>query len=282
MSPTTLTPTDFDYLCAVVRSDSSIVLEAGKEYLFESRLHPIAHRHGLRGLGELVARLRSGEPELRSEVVDAMTTNETSFFRDGHPWDGLRDRIIPDLVAARPGQQLTIWCAACSSGQEPYSLAMLLRERFPGLCESGLVRIVATDLSPTMLDRARLGRYTPLEVDRGVPALSRARWFRRDGGSWIVHDDIRGMVELRLLNLADRPGWATLPPAFDLVLLRNVLIYFDAATKVDVLARVYERLRPTGMLLLGASETALDVAHPFERTTVGGTAVYRPGTRSTR
>jgi chemotaxis protein methyltransferase CheR len=269
----TLTAPDFDYLCQLVRSDSAIVLEPGKEYLFESRLQPVAKRNGLVDIGELVRNLRSGSRQLRSEVVDAMTTNETSFFRDGHPWDCLATEVLPALFKQNTGQ-ITVWCAACSSGQEPYTLGMLLRERFPE--QAKRVRIVATDLSPSMLDRARLGRYSQLEVNRGVPAPLLMRWFERKGMDWVLHEDIRSMVELRTLNLADRATWATLPPSFDLVFIRNVLIYFDAATKVQILDDVHRRLRSGGVLFLGSSETTLGLVDCFTREQSGPTIYYRP------
>jgi chemotaxis protein methyltransferase CheR len=267
---------DFDYLCQVVRSDSAIVLEPGKEYLFESRLQPLLRREGVANLGELVRKLRLGSRELRAEVVDAMTTNETSFFRDGHPWQTLGDAIVPQLLAARPGQQLTIWCAACSSGQEPYSLAMVLRDRFPDACAAGRIRIVATDLSPSMLERCRLAAYSQLEVGRGVPMPMLAKWFVRKGINWVLHDDIRSMVELRTLNLADFVTWNSLPPQFDLALIRNVLIYFDPATKSRILTETHRRLRPSGALLLGSSETTLGLVDCYSREQSGPTIYYRP------
>jgi chemotaxis protein methyltransferase CheR len=270
----TLTAPDFDYLCDLVRSDSAIVLEPGKEYLFESRLQPVAKRNGLGDIGELVRNIRSGSRQLRAEVVDAMTTNETSFFRDGHPWEALANLVLPKLIEERRNQQLTVWCAACSSGQEPYSLAMLLRDKFPQAASQ--VRIVATDLSPSMLDRARLGRFSQLEVNRGLPAALLTKWFTRQGMNWELHEDIRAMVELRTLNLADRATWATLPPQFDLVFIRNVLIYFDSATKVQILEDVHRRLRPNGALLLGSSETTLGLVDCFDREQAGPSIFYRP------
>lgn len=270
-----LTIPDFDFLCQVVRDDSAIVLESGKEYLFESRLQPVAKRHGCDDLTELVRKVRAGSRPLRAEVVDAMTTNETSFFRDGHPWESLRTEIIPKMLAERDGP-LTFWCAACSSGQEPYSLAMLLREHFAADCDAGRFRIVASDLSTSMLDRARLGRFSQLEVNRGLPAPMLARWFSRHGMEWVVDDRLRGMVELRTLNLADTVTWATLPPQLDLVFLRNVLIYFDPVTKAEILTQVRGRLRPTGALFLGSSETTLGLVDCFTREQSGPSIHYRP------
>jgi chemotaxis protein methyltransferase CheR len=266
---------DFDFLCQVVRADSAIVLEPGKEYLFESRLQPVAKRNGCDDISDLVRKLRAGSRPLRAEIVDAMTTNETSFFRDGHPWESLRTEVLPKLFAERQGP-LTFWCAACSSGQEPYSLAMLLREHFADECDAGRVRIVASDLSTSMLDRARLGRFSQLEVNRGLPAPMLARWFTRHGMEWVIDDRLRGMLELRTLNLADTVTWATLPPQIDVVFLRNVLIYFDPATKAEILTEVSRRLRPTGALFLGSSETTLGLVDCFTREQSGPSIHYRP------
>jgi len=271
-----ITATDFDYLCDVVRRDSAIVLEAGKEYLFESRLQPVARKHGLEGIGEIVRQIRSGSGDLRKQVVDAMTTNETSWFRDKHPWDALREAIVPALLEARGSAQLTIWCAACSSGQEPYTLALLLREHFPQEWARRSFRIIATDLSPSMLERAKAGRYSQLEVGRGIPAPMLVRWFARHGIEWELDPEVRSVVEFRPLNLADRATWSSIPPTLDLVLLRNVLIYFDAPTKAEILTGVKARLRPEGALMLGSSETTLGLVECFDRAQAGPTIYYRP------
>jgi chemotaxis protein methyltransferase CheR len=272
-----MTTTDFDYLRQLVRDESAIVLEPGKEYLFESRLQPLAKRHGLTDINDLVRRLRTGAGDLRGLVVDAMTTNETSWFRDRRPWDVLRDTLLPELLAARgSASQVVVWCGASSSGQEPYSLALLLREHFPDACRDRRVRIVATDLSPSMLERSRAGRYSQLEVGRGLPAPMLARWFSRHGVEWALDDEIRSMVEYRPLNLADRSTWGIVSGALDLVLLRNVLIYFDVRTKVEILTGVRARLRDEGVLLLGSSETTLGLVDCFDRTQAGSTIYYRP------
>lgn len=272
----TLTATDFDYLRQLVREESAIVLDPGKEYLFESRLQPVVREHGFEDIAGLVRSLRSGDTALRTRVVDAMTTNETSWFRDRHPWEALRTEILPELLESRRSGQVTVWAAACSSGQEPYSLALLLREHFPDACAARAVRIVATDLSPSMLEKARAGRYSQLEVGRGVPAPMLARWFSRRGVHWELHPEVRAMVEFRAVNLADRATWASVPPVLDLVLLRNVLIYFDSPTKKEVLEGVRARLRPDGVLLLGASETTLGLTGSFARVQSGQTTYYRP------
>jgi chemotaxis protein methyltransferase CheR len=269
----TLAAPDFDYIAQLVHRRSAIVLEPGKEYLAESRLEGIAREHGLASVGELVSHMRSGTLDLGDAVVDAMTTNETSFFRDAHPFNALRDSVLPELIEARRvARTISIWCGATSSGQEPYSVAMLIREHFPELA-SWQVRIIATDISPSMLERTRQGRYSQLEVNRGLPAPMLVKYFTRDGMHWVVSEDLRRMVSAQYLNLNER--WPVMPP-FDLVLLRNVLIYFDVPTKQQILAKVRQALRPDGLLLLGGAETTMNLDANFERIPHGRSTWYRP------
>jgi chemotaxis protein methyltransferase CheR len=269
----TLAAPDFDYIAQLVHRRSAIVLEPGKEYLAESRLEGIAREHGLGSVSELVARMRSGTLDLSDAVVDAMTTNETSFFRDAHPFNALRDTVLPELIEARRvARTLSIWCGACSSGQEPYTLTMIIREHFPELANWN-VRIVATDISPSMLERTRQGRYSQLEVNRGCPATMLVKYFTRDGMHWVVNEDLRRMVSPQYLNLNER--WPVMPQ-FDLVLLRNVLIYFDVPTKQQILAKVRQNLRPDGLLLLGGAETTMNLDANFERVPHGRSTWYRP------
>lgn len=269
----TITATDFDYISTLVRSRSAIVLERGKEYLIEARLAPLARERGAGTVAGLVHELRRAPfGALRDLVVEAMTTNETSFFRDGHPFTALADHVLPELVRARSGTRaLTIWCAACSSGQEPYSIAMLVHD-IVGADPSWRVRLLATDISPAMLARTRAGCYTQFEVNRGLPAHRLVRHFRRQGLDWQIEEPLRRMVETRLLNLdEDFPG----VPATDLIFLRNVLIYFDIATKRAILARIRRVLRPDGYLVLGGAETTLNLDDSFERVQIGRAPVYR-------
>jgi chemotaxis protein methyltransferase CheR len=275
MSSTSLQLSDLAYLRDLVRERSAIVLDESKDYLVESRLGPVVRRNGLGSLEELVVRLRqSRSGPLHDLVVDAMTTNETTFFRDVHPWTALEQTLIPGLIQARHASRaITFWCAACSSGQEPYSLAMMLRDRFPQIVQQWNVRIIATDLSAEMLGRAAAGRYTQLEVNRGLPAPTLVRHFRRDGAYWQISDEIRQMVEFRALNLC-KP-WSTMP-LYDVVFLRNVLIYFDLQTKREVLERTRAVLRPDGYLLLGAAETTLNFDDRFDRVPIDRATVYRP------
>jgi chemotaxis protein methyltransferase CheR len=271
--PSSLAAPDFDYIAQLVHRRSAIVLEPGKEYLAETRLEGLARDHGLGSVGELVARMRTGTLDLGDAVVDAMTTNETSFFRDAHPFNALRDTVLPELIEARRvARSLTVWCAASSSGQEPYSLAMIIREHFPQLAD-WQVRIIATDISPSMLDRTRQGRYSQLEVNRGLPAPMLVKHFTRDGMHWVINEDLRRMVSTQHLNLNER--WPVLPP-FDLVLMRNVLIYFDVPTKQQILGKVRQTLRPDGLLLLGGAETTMNLDANFERVPHGRSTWYRP------
>ena len=271
---TALQPEDFNYFRGLLQRRAAIVLEDEKAYLVESRLSLLSHREGFPSLGALATHLRSGgDDRLQRKVVEAMTTNETSFFRDAHPFQSLRQAVLPDLLRRRGAERiLSVWCAACSSGQEPYSVAMLLREYGPAL-EGWNVRIIASDLSTEMLERARLGRYTDAEVNRGLPAPLLEKYFRRHGGEWRIRDDLRGMVEFRAINLID--PWPALP-ALDVVLLRNVLIYFDLPAKRCTLERVRKVLRPDGCLFLGGSETTLNLHDGYERVAVGPSICYRP------
>jgi chemotaxis protein methyltransferase CheR len=269
----TLATSDFDYIRDVVRRHSAIVLEPGKEYLVESRLVPLARKEGEQSIASLVARMRAERTgALTGRVVDAMTTNETSFFRDNHPFDAMQKRVLPELVRARAGERrLSIWCGASSSGQEPYSLTMLLKDvlsTHPGWSAS----LLATDLSTEMLERTRAGLYTQLEVNRGLPVAMLVRHFDKVGTQWQVKQDLRTMVKTRPLNLA-----VPFPPigTFDVVFLRNVLIYFDAATKKAVLQRVRQVLRPDGYLFLGGAETTLGIDDAFERVVIDRATAYR-------
>ncbi|MFO1010992.1 MAG: protein-glutamate O-methyltransferase CheR [Planctomycetota bacterium] len=265
--------TDFAFLQTLVRERSAIVLDPGKEYLAESRLAPIARGAGLPGIGELVAKLRT-DPRgtLTDKVIEAMTTNETSFFRDVHPFEALRLNILPDLIKARANERtLNLWCAASSSGQEPYTIAMLIRENFPALIE-WRIRFIATDISQEMLRRSRDGIYSQLEVNRGLPAKYLVKYFEKRGSDWQIKADLRSMIEFKELNLI-KP-WPAMPP-LDVVFIRNVLIYFDLPTKRAILGNIRKVLRPDGYLFLGGAETTLSLDESFKRAQVGPTWCYR-------
>ncbi|HEY0191318.1 MAG TPA: protein-glutamate O-methyltransferase CheR [Kofleriaceae bacterium] len=271
----------FNYVRQLVRDRAAIVLEDGKQYLVDSRLSLLARREGYNSAQDVIDRLRAapGGP-LQRKVIEAMTTTETLFFRDGKPYDALRNAILPELIRLRGGERkLQIWSCACSSGQEPYSVGMLLREHFAQLA-SWDVRIVATDISTEMLDRCRAGRYSQLEVNRGLPPAFLARYFEKlpdrsgervAGHDWQIKLELRRMIELRELNLAS--AWTMAPT--DLVMLRNVLIYFDIETKRQILTRIRKVLRPGGYLMLGTAETTMNLVDGFEPVRSDGTSYYR-------
>lgn len=266
---------DFNYIADLARRRAAIVLEPGKEYLVESRLSPIAQREGHPGLSEFIARLRTG-PEtspMHARVIDALTTNETFFFRDHHPFEALRKTILPQLIQARAAsRRISIWCAACSTGQEPYSIAMLLREHFPQLA-SWKVSILGTDISPRVLEQARKGVYSQVEVNRGLPAIYLVKHFTQNGGGWVLREEIRKSVEFRELNLIQ--PWGSLG-TFDLVFIRNVLIYFDVPTKQGILRNIRRTLPADGQLLLGAAETVINLDVGFAAVSHGNVTTYRP------
>jgi len=258
-----MTDLDFDAIRRLLLERSAIALEDDKKYLVEARLTPLVRRLDLGSIGDLIAQLRR-EPAngLDRQIVEALVTTESSFFRDHHPFEALRTMVIPDLVARRrEARRLNIWCAACSTGQEPYSVAILLREHFPELA-GWKVHLLASDLSREALARARAGRFKQIEVNRGLPAALLVKHFEQHGTEWQLRPPLRAMVDFQELNLA-RP-WPALPP-MDLVLLRNVMIYFGVETKKDILARLVRVLKPDGYLLLGGAETTLNLSDAYRR-----------------
>ena len=260
--PRLLGASELQWLRHMVRARTGVVLEDDKVYLVEARLAALADREGFSGVRDLLTGLRMEETDgaLHRAVIESLLVAETSFFRDVHPFDALRERILPELIARRASQRtLHLWCAACSSGQEPYSLAILLREHFPQLADWN-VRLIASDVSHGILRRARDGAYTALEVNRGLPASLLVRWFEKTGERWRVRDEIRDMIEFRELNLA--APWPSLP-LMDLVLLRNALLYFDDPLRRAVYQRVAKTLATDGVLLLGAGESPQGLAPDF-------------------
>jgi chemotaxis protein methyltransferase CheR len=269
----TLSLASFEFVRTVLRQRSAHSLDADKAYLVETRLLPLARRHGFGSVEELVLRLRGRTNErLLAELVEAMAINETFFFRDGQPFEVVRRAVLPELVKRRADVgRLHIWSAACSSGQEAYSVALLLRHHFPDLAGWD-IRILGSDLSAAMLERARQGRYSDLEVSRGLPAELRDGYFRRQADGWQLVDDVRRMVEFRPINL--NGAWPELPP-LDLVLLRNVLIYFDVPTKQRILERVRRVLQPHGYLLLGGAETTHNLHDGFVPVSFAQVSFFR-------
>lgn len=258
-----MTEQEFDIVRRLLRERSAIVLEAGKEYLVETRLAPLVRQLNLKSIGELIAQLsRRPDNGLHRQVVEAMVTTETLFFRDHHPFEGLRKLVIPDLISRRRAERrLHIWCAASSSGQEPYSLALLLREHFPELT-GWKITFLASDISREMVARARDGRYSQIEVNRGLPAALLVKYFEQSGTTWQLRADIRNSIDFQEINLAQ--AWPALP-RMDLVLLRNVMIYFEVETKRTILGKMARLLQPDGYLLLGGAETTLNLENSYRR-----------------
>ena len=266
---------EFDYVRTLIRDRAGIALEPGKEYLVESRLDPLARQEGFPTLTHFLASLRSSPlaSGLHHKVVQAMTTNETSFFRDVRPFEVLKALVLPELIAQRSAQRaLNFWSAACSTGQEPYSVALVMREAVPALLSTWNFRFIATDISTEVLARAIQGRYSQLEVNRGLPATLLVKYFQQEGNEWQIKSDLRRMVEFREINLTE--PWSTLPP-MDIVFMRNVLIYFGIETKKGILAKVRRLLKPGGFLFLGSSETTLNLDDGFEPVPADHTACYR-------
>ena len=273
-SPVSISQVDFDYMRNLVHRESSIVLDDGKMYLVTSRLAPLAREHGFETVAALISHLRSSaHGELHTLAVEAIATTETSFFRDLHPFVELRDNILPELIASRRdgSQSLWIWSAACASGQEPHSIAMILRDRFAELGGWNL-QLLASDISRRMIDRAQEGVYTQIEVNRGLPAPYLVRFFSQNGDQWHLKDEVRNLFRFFRQNLAD--DWAPIPPV-DILLLRNVLIYFDVETRRKVLRQVRKLLRPGGYLILGAAETTLNLDQEFVRVRSGKAVFYQ-------
>jgi chemotaxis protein methyltransferase CheR len=268
----------FTFLCQLLRKRTGVVIDGSKEYLVVARLMPIVHQRKIPSLDTLLDRIRKGlDPTLERDVLSAMMTHETSFFRDKSPFETLRKLLIPEFVARRSVQhQLTFWSAACSTGQEPYSLAILLNEHFRGLLDTWKIRIIATDFSEAVLAQARAGMFTELEVARGLPPALLQKYFRPLQGKWSISQDCRRLVEFRSLNL--NAAWPLMPPC-DVVLVRNVMIYFDIPTRAALVERMRRIVRPDGALFLGGAETLIGIDAGYERLSGVGCSYYRPKPR---
>ena len=269
-----MTPPDYEYLRKLLKDQSGLDLSADKQYLIESRLVPLSRKAGLPGIPELVQKMKAGSASLIAQVVEAMTTNETFFFRDKVPFDHFREAIMPEIIKARAGRRsVRIWCAAGSTGQEPYSLAMCLREM--GAALSGWrVEILATDLSLGVLEKARAGIFSQFEVQRGLPIQLLVKHFQQVGELWQLNADIRAMVQHRQLNLMqDFSHLGT----FDVIFCRNVLIYFDQETKLGAFNRLARSLEPDGVLALGAAESIVGITESF-KAWPERRGLYRPNT----
>ena len=256
-----MTPPDYEYLRKLLKDQSGLDLSADKQYLIESRLVPLSRKAGVPGIPELVQKMKAGSASLIAQVVEAMTTNETFFFRDKVPFDHFRQAIMPEILKARAARKsVRIWCAAGSTGQEPYSLAMCLKEMESQLA-GWRVEIIATDLSQEVLEKSKTGLYSQFEVQRGLPIQLLVKYFKQNGEFWQINPDIRAMVQHRALNLLhDFSQLGT----FDVIFCRNVLIYFDQDTKVNIFSRLCKIMEPDGFLVLGAAETVVGLTDAFK------------------
>ena len=263
---------DYEYLRKLLKERSGLDLSADKQYLLESRLLPLARKAGLSGIPELVQKLQGGSSALITSVVEAMTTNETFFFRDKVPFDHFRDTIMPEVLKARAGRRsVRIWCAAGSTGQEPYSLAMTLKEMGAALT-GWRVEIIATDLSQEVLEKAKAGVYSQFEVQRGLPIQHLVKYFKPNGETWQINPELRAMIQHRQLNLLqDFSHLGT----FDVIFCRNVLIYFDQETKINIFNRLARQIEPDGFLVLGAAETVVGLTDTF-RPIADRRGLYKP------
>jgi chemotaxis protein methyltransferase CheR len=267
---------DYAYLRQIVLSYSHNVLEPSSDYLFDTRLSHILQRNGLAHPGELVRQLRGrSDSSLERAIAEAMTINETSFFRDGRPFTLLRNELLPKLIAARRATRtLRFWSAACSTGQEALSLAILIREHFPFVADWN-IRIDGTDVSAAVVRRAREGRYHRIEVNRGLSARLISRYFKRDGDDWIARPEIHTFCDFREANLCTSPPPISPPAQFDLILLRNVMLYFSLETRRAVLNSVHGVLAPDGCLFLGSTEQPADPSR-WVSVLAGGTCYLQP------
>lgn len=257
-----MTPAEFDFLRTMLKEKSGLILAEEKRYLLESRLSPLAREQGMESLDELVQAIKApGSEPLCEKVAQAMTINESFFFRDKTPFENFRDIMIPALLSSSraSNRQLRIWCAAASTGQEPYSLAIEIREMEDQL-RGWNIDIIGTDLSEEVLEKAKAGLYSQFEVQRGLPITLLVKYFQQTGSMWQIDSSIRSMVAYKHFNLLD--DYEQLG-TFDIIFCRNVLIYFDPPTKSDMLARMAKRLRPGGYLVLGAAETVIGISEEF-------------------
>lgn len=256
-----MTPPDYEYLRKLLKDHSGLDLSADKQYLIESRLLPLSRKAGLSGISALVQKMKGGATSITAGVVEAMTTNETFFFRDKVPFDHFRDSIMPEILHARANRRsIRIWCAAGSTGQEPYSLAMCLKEMSAAVAGCR-IEILATDLSQEVIEKSKAGIYSQFEVQRGLPIQMLVKYFKQTAELWQINADIRAMIQHRQLNLLH--DFSQLG-VFDVIFCRNVLIYFDQDTKINIFNRLAKATEPGGFLVLGAAETMVGLTDIFK------------------
>jgi chemotaxis protein methyltransferase CheR len=272
-----VSPVQFAFLRDLLRRRTGVVIDDSKQYLVVARLLPIVRQRAIPSLDTLVDRIRkTGDKALEKDVLNAMMTHETSFFRDKSPYETLR-QLVTEMIPKRSAhRQLVIWSAACSTGQEPYSMAMLLNEHFPDLVATWRIRIIATDISEPVLARAREGVFSELETNRGLPAELLKKYFRPLQGKWSIVQECRRLIEFRVLNL--NGPWPALPPC-DVIFLRNVMLYFDVPTRAALVTKMRRVLKPDGALFLGGAETMIGIDTGYDRLAGAGCSYYRPKPR---
>lgn len=255
-----LSAADYQYLCDFLKARSGLALTQEKVYLVENRLLPVARENSLKNVGELVSALKAGRSGLATQVINAMATHETFFFRDGKPFEAFKDYMLPSIMQHNEKtKRVSIWCAACSSGQEPYTLSMMMHEKKD--LASWNVEILGTDISAPIIERAKKGHFTQFEVQRGLPVQMLVKYFKQVESDWQINPEMRKNIKFQILNLLD--DFRNIG-RFDLVCCRNVLIYFDAPTKTRILENIAKVLHPHGFLVLGGSETVLGLSHLYE------------------
>ncbi len=257
-----MSPDDFEFISEILKERSGLVLTTNKMYLLESRLLPVARNQGIDSIDDLVAEIRrKKDPALIVKVTEAMTTNESFFFRDNHPFETFTNEVLPKILEKRASQKsFKIWCAAASSGQEPYSLAMSILEQERKL-SGWRYDIVGTDISHDILAKAKAGTYSQFEVQRGMPTTLLVKYFEKNAEQWELKPEVRKLVNFKYFNLLENPGPLG---RFDIVFCRNVLIYFDQQTKGKVLDGISKIMSDDGVLFLGGAETVLGVSDAFK------------------
>jgi chemotaxis protein methyltransferase CheR len=268
-----VSPEDYQFITSFLLDTTGLSLGENKEYLLEARLVPLAQSHGMNGVEDLVLALKSSiDPSLKKDVMEAMTTNESSFFRDRRPFDELKNSILPRLIEEKQStKRLRIWCSACSHGQEPYSIVMQIRENFPELADWN-IQIVATDLCTKALDRAQAGIYSQFEVQRGLPVQLLMKHFDQCEQGWKIKPELGTGIQWKHLNLLEDFQHLGM---FDIVFCRNVLIYFKPETKKDILDRISLQMASSGVLLLGAAETVLGISDSYSKMAECQSAIYQ-------
>ena len=266
---------EFEYISNFLENQAGIILEPGKEYLAASNLQSVCNRVGISSVKELIWQLKNNTAsnDVKNKIIQSMTINETLFFRDNYPFDDLRQKVVPDIIESQGGKKsLNIWSASCSTGQEPYSLAILLKQNFPEL-NDWEIKFFASDIDWEAIEKAKTGKYNTMEISRGLPLKLRERFMVQDGRSHQFKENIRSMIEFKVINLIE--AWP-FKVKFNLVLLRNTLIYFKPETKKMIIRKIHRFMDKNGYLLLSAADIFQESEIPFRQVTIGKTTFYRP------